>query len=140
MLRTVSNSHYCRRGAFARVGLVLSVSAVILIPVICLVVTSFNVADFGQGYRAGLVNWAEVVSQPRLMSALINTVSLAIVQQVLSLTLATIISWLIACTDLPGRRWWEMGFWVALFMPPLPTRRSRGYCCSAAAAGWSTRR
>lgn len=120
-MRGPSTSYFGVQGALTRVGLILAIAAVILTPIACLLATSFDVADFHEAFRFGLANWAQVMSQPRLVSALVNTVSLAIVQQVLSLIIATVIAWLIACTDLPGRSWCEVGFWIALFMPPLPT-------------------
>ena len=40
-------------------------------------------------------------------------------RQLLSLPLAVLIAWLLARTDLPGRRWIEFAFWAAFFLPPL---------------------
>jgi iron(III) transport system permease protein len=102
------------------VWLLLPVGAMLLVPILCLLAVSFNVSPFGRGYVWGAGNWRDVISQPMLLNALLNTVSLSIARQALALVVGVILAWLIARTDLPGRRWLEVGFWIALFLPPLP--------------------
>ncbi|MBL8551626.1 MAG: iron ABC transporter permease [Hyphomonadaceae bacterium] len=100
--------------------LVLAAGFLLLTPVVTLIVTSFNVAPFGEAFQLGTANWRAALTQPDMIVALLNTVSLGVARQALALALGAVLAWLLARTDLPGRRWLEVGFWVALFMPPLP--------------------
>jgi iron(III) transport system permease protein len=89
-------------------------------PVLSLVLTSFQVNVFGQDLVYGLGNWRDVLSQGRVGEAVWNTISLSAARQFLALILGVPVAWLIARTNLPGRRLIEVGFWIALFMPTLP--------------------
>ena len=100
--------------------LVLVIGTSLVVPILCLVAMSFNVSPFGHGFDAGFGNWQEILGRSKLLNALLNTVSLSIARQALALALGVILAWLIARTDLPGRKWFEVGFWIALFLPPLP--------------------
>ena len=44
-----------------------------------------------------------------------HPVLLAGVRQFFAIVLGVVIAWLIARSNLPGRGWMEVGFWVALF-------------------------
>ncbi|WP_161139888.1 ABC transporter permease [Propylenella binzhouense] len=106
---------------WALVGLV---GFLVLFPLVALVATSFQVGTFGRETTFGLANWIEPFQSRRLGEALWNTLTLSITRQAISLTVAIGLAWLIARTNLPGRRWLELGFWIALFMPALPVTMS----------------
>src|SRR4030095_9215668 len=73
----------------------------------------------GQAARDGLAGGRAALAEPALRSSLWNTLMVTLVRQLLSLPLAVFIAWLLARTDLPGRRWIEFAFWAAFFLPPL---------------------
>src|SRR5712691_2652236 len=77
----------------------------VLFPVVLVVLESFQVAPPGQPAAYGLDGWRAALSEPGLRSALVNTLTVTLVRQLLSLPLAVLIAWLLARTDLPGRSW-----------------------------------
>jgi iron(III) transport system permease protein len=91
----------------------------VLFPVLLVVVESVQVAPPGQPAVYGLDGWRAALSEPGLRSALLNTLNVTFVRQLLSLPLAVLIAWLLARTDLPGRNWIEFAFWGAFFLPAL---------------------
>jgi iron(III) transport system permease protein len=95
------------------------VALFVVYPVLLLVLNSFHEGALGQETGWGLANWRAAVTQPSLFTALINTLTLAITRQAISIVIAIALAWLLARTDLPGRNWLEFGFWTAVFMPQL---------------------
>ena len=101
--------------------IVLAVIAFLVIyPAFMLIVTSFQVNAFTLNPSTGLANWNEIFSKPRLVDAIVNTLTLAGARQLIALIIGVILAWLIARTNLPFANWIEVGFWIALFMPALP--------------------
>ncbi len=96
------------------------VAFIVLYPIVLLAINSFNTAPFGRGWTWGVQNWQTSLTQPRIGTALWNTVTLSVTRQVLSILIGVTIAWLLARTNLPGRGWLEMGFWFALLLPHLP--------------------
>jgi len=96
------------------------VSYLLLYPIVSLLLTSFQVNAFGDEPIHGLDNWRKIFTQERIGDAVWNTLSLSVARQFISLLIGVPVAWLIARTNLPGRKWLEVGFWVALFMPTLP--------------------
>jgi iron(III) transport system permease protein len=91
----------------------------VLFPVMLVVLESFQVAPPGQAAVYGLDGWRAALNEPGLRSALVNTLTVTFVRQLLSLPLAVLIAWLLARTDVPGRDWLEFAFWAAFFLPTL---------------------
>ncbi len=91
-----------------------------LFPVVVLFLTSFEVGTFGRETTFGLANWWQPFESPRLGAALWNTFTLSLARQAVALVVSIAIAWLIARSNLPGRSWLEVGFWIAMFMPALP--------------------
>ena len=89
----------------------------VVFPVLLVVLQSFQVAPPGQPAKYGLDGWRAAFDEPGLRGALLNTLKVTFVRQLLSLPLAVLIAWLLARTDLPGRRWLEFAFWAAFFLP-----------------------
>lgn len=100
-------------------GVLAVVAFGVLFPVVLVVLESFQVAPPGQPAAYGLDGWRAAFSEPGLRAALLNTLTVTLVRQLLSLPLAILIAWLLARTDLPGRHWIEFGFWAAFFLPTL---------------------
>ena len=95
------------------------VSFAVVYPVLLVVLQSFQTGLPGQPARYGLDGWRAALAEPALRSSLWNTLTVTFVRQLLSLPLAVLVAWLLARTDLPGRRWIEFAFWAAFFLPPL---------------------
>jgi iron(III) transport system permease protein len=109
------------RGTDLWMTLLLGVVAfVVIYPIFSLLITSFQINRFGLPAVYGLDNWRSLYRNDDLSSALTNTVALASVRQLIAIVLGVGIAWLIARSNLPGRQWMEVGFWIALFMPILP--------------------
>ena len=98
--------------------LVLAIVALcVVFPIALVVLQSFQVAAPGQPATYGLDGWRAALGEPGLRAALVNTLKVTVVRQLLSLPLAVLIAWLLARTDLPGRSWIEFAFWAAFFLP-----------------------
>jgi iron(III) transport system permease protein len=92
----------------------------VLYPLLLLLLEAFrrNAGDGGTAFS--LENWRVVQSDPRLATAVKNTLWLAIVVTAISFPCGVFLAWLLARTDLPGRRGLEKLFWVTFFLPVLP--------------------
>jgi iron(III) transport system permease protein len=101
-------------------SLLVIVGFLVVYPMLSLLVTSFQANEFGRDTIWGLDNWRRVFTQDRIERAIWNTVTLSVTRQAISIVLGVLIAWLIARSNLPGRKWMEVGFWIALFMPALP--------------------
>ena len=103
------------------IGLLFIVVAfLVLTPLLLLLVGSFQLARPGEAPVYGLAGWKRAFSDPSILQALWNTVSLAVVRQSIALIIGVILSWLIARTDLPWKKALEFMFWISFFLPPLP--------------------
>jgi iron(III) transport system permease protein len=100
--------------------LFILVAFLILTPLFLLLVGSFQLARPGEAPVWGLAGWKRAFSDPSILEALWNTVSLAVVRQAIALVIGVILSWLIARTDLPWKRGLEFMFWISFFLPSLP--------------------
>jgi iron(III) transport system permease protein len=100
--------------------LFIIVAFLILTPLFLLLVGSFQLARLGEAPVWGLAGWKRAFSDPSILEALWNTVSLAVVRQAIALVIGVILSWLIARTDLPWKRGLEFIFWISFFLPSLP--------------------
>ena len=96
------------------------VGFVLLYPLLLLILTSFQVVRPMQGSAYGLDNWAVALSEPGMLTAVLNTFKLTLVLQVVSFPVAIFVVWLLARTDIPGKNWIEFLFWIAFFAPSLP--------------------
>jgi iron(III) transport system permease protein len=111
-------------GAIGGTLLLVVLALTIVCPIGLVVLQSFDVADPGQARQWSLQGWQSAFSEPLLRSSLINTLTLTLIKQAVTLPLAIAVAWLLARTDLPGRGWLEFGFWVAFFLPPLTVTQS----------------
>lgn len=101
------------------VPVVLIVAALTAVPVLLLLFNSFNVSRPGESSRYGLDNWRQALADPQLGTAIWNTLRLGVTRTLIAAVIATILSYLIARTDMPGRRVVEVALWFAFFIPPL---------------------
>jgi iron(III) transport system permease protein len=98
----------------------LLVGLLVGLPVLALLVNSFNTAAIGQPAVYGLRNWRDAFSQPLVWEALWNSLALGLVRTAIALPLAIAFAWLIARTDMPGRSKLEILCWLGIFLPTLP--------------------
>ena len=96
------------------------VAFLVLTPLLLLLVGSFQLARPGEAPVYGFAGWRRAFTDPTILEALWNTVSLAVVRQVIALVIGVLLSWLIARTDLPWKKALEFVFWISFFLPPLP--------------------
>ncbi|HEY7064144.1 MAG TPA: iron ABC transporter permease [Chloroflexota bacterium] len=100
-------------------GLVL-LAFVVLAPIVFLVVNSFQLARPGGAVAYGLQNWVVALTEPGMLEAVGNTFSRTAVSLGLAFPVAVFVAWLLARTDLPGKNWLDLLFWMTFFMPILP--------------------
>lgn len=98
-----------------------SLFSLVLYPLFMLVLSSFQLGSPGsETTRYGLDNWFEAFRQAGLVEAIRNTVVLTVVLQLIAFPISVFVSWLLARTDIPGKNWIDLLFWVTFFMPILP--------------------
>ncbi len=101
------------------VAILLTVGFLVVYPILLLLLHSFEVGPLGRTTHWGLDNWRTAFETPGILAAVWNTMSLAVTRQGIAIVLGIMLAWLLARTDLPGRGWFEFGFWVAVFLPSL---------------------
>ncbi|MFN0074523.1 MAG: ABC transporter permease [Chloroflexota bacterium] len=102
------------------ITLPLLVGIIVSLPLVLLLINSFNSAIPGREAVYGLQNWAMAFSDTGTISALWNSIALGGLRTLISLPLAFGLAWLIARSDLPGRTGLELLCWIGIFLPHLP--------------------
>jgi iron(III) transport system permease protein len=93
----------------------------VLYPLALLVYGSFLVDAGNAAYKEfGIDNWIAAWRQPGMLQAIINTLRRVILTEIIALPAAVLLSWLVARTDIPGKRIIDNFFWIALFLPSVP--------------------
>ena len=87
-----------------------AVALCVVFPLLLVALQSLQIAPPGQPARYGLDGWRAALGEPGLRSALVNTLTVTLARQLISLPLAVLIAWLLARTDLPARGWIEFAF------------------------------
>ena len=100
--------------------MLLFFAVVMALPILFLLVGSFNTAPPGQAPSYGLENWMRAFSDPQTLSALWMSFLFSVVRLVPSLALSVTVAWLIARTDMPGGNMVEFLCWLAFFVPDFP--------------------
>lgn len=91
-----------------------------LAPLILMVQSSFQLARPGQVPVYGMDGWRRALTDPSIIEAFWNTITLGVTRQAIALVVGITLAWLIARTDMPGKGFLEFMFWVAFFLPTLP--------------------
>lgn len=98
------------------IGVLLAIMAFFtVVPVVLVIIMSMQ--ENGGGF--GFDNWVRTFSRPGFGEALWNTFALSFVRQLIGTVLGVMIAWVLARTDIPGAKWLEYGFWIAVFLPSL---------------------
>jgi iron(III) transport system permease protein len=95
--------------------LALLLSVLVILPLFWLAFYSFR-NDRGGGFT--LNNYASLVTDPTLLRAYGLAIGMALSVGILSCLVATPLAWLVARTDLPGRRWIRMLVTASFVTPP----------------------
>ena len=100
---------------------VVGIFALIMgLPVLFLMVSSFNVAPPSSSAVYGLQNWTRAFSDTSTLNALWMSFVLSAVRLIPATILAVVVAWLIARTDIPGGGLIEFLCWFAYFVPDFP--------------------
>lgn len=89
-----------------------------LLPLLAVIQGSFE-SQIEGAQRFTLQGWQALWNEPRILTALGNTLSLTLTSQLIALPVSVGLAWLLGRTDLPGRSWLEFAFWVSFFLPAL---------------------
>lgn len=90
------------------------------LPVLFLLLGSFNLAAPGKDAVYGLGNWIRAFTDPGTLTALWMSFLLSVVRLIPAIILSVMVAWLIARTDMPGGRTIELLCWFAYFVPDFP--------------------
>jgi iron(III) transport system permease protein len=100
---------------------VFFISLVALAPVILTAVNSFRTSLPGEVPTWGPEGWILAFSSPRIWRAIGDTFILAFMRVPIAVLLGCLFAWLLIRTNVWGRKTLEMFFWIAFFLPTLPT-------------------
>ncbi len=103
-------------------GVFLLFTLVVLVayPLVLLAYGSFVSDDPSQARALTLSSWRAAFDNPGMASALANTLRRSLLTEIIALPTAVLIAWLVARTDMPGKKLLDTLFWVAFFLPALP--------------------
>jgi iron(III) transport system permease protein len=101
-------------------SLTLLVGVIVALPLVLLLINSFNASIPGREAVYGVQNWITAFSESSTMLSLWNSVALGATRTLIALPMAFGLAWLIARSDLPGRTGLEMLCWIGIFLPSLP--------------------
>ena len=90
------------------------------LPILFLLVSSFNVAPPTREAIYGFDNWVRAFSDSRTLGALWMSFLLSLVRLLPAMILSLLVAWLIARTDMPGGNTIEFLCWFAYFVPDVP--------------------
>jgi iron(III) transport system permease protein len=102
------------------VGILLLVSLLVLLPLAFLLYGSLSTGAPGQkGSQFTLEHFRTVYLTPKYLTPLFNTLQLAAAVTILTTPVGTLLAWLMARTDLPGKRLFQILIIVPIFISPL---------------------
>lgn len=91
----------------------------IVVPILFLIVSSFQLGRPGQPESWGLDNWRKALSNAELWYAMWNSIRLYLATSIISWPTAILLAWIIGRTDLPKKHWIEFLLWLSFFLPSL---------------------
>jgi iron(III) transport system permease protein len=97
----------------------LLVVTFVAVPVLFLVVSSFQLSRPGQSAEWGFDNWLVALGNRDLWIAMWNSVRLYLATSCISWPTAIMLAWIIGRTDLPKKNWIEFLLWLSFFLPSL---------------------
>jgi iron(III) transport system permease protein len=109
---------------WSQAGFILLTAALgyyVIYPLFLILLNSFNTARIGQPAVYGVQTWIDAWRGAGVLSALVNTLLLALCYQSISFPAAALIALVLARTNIPGARKLEFLFWLSFFIPSLST-------------------
>ena len=98
----------------------LAMALFVLYPLALIVYGSFVVAGPDGTKTLGIAAWISAWNQAGTVQAIINTIDRTAVTETISLPIAILIAWLVARTDIPGKKLIDNFMWMAFFLPAVP--------------------
>ena len=92
----------------------------VLYPAGVIIFSSFEVPGKNLVSGLSLQGWKIAFSDPAILSAIWNTLTVTLARQAIALPIAVLLAWIIARTDVPCATTLEFLFWLGYFLPPLP--------------------
>jgi len=92
----------------------------VLYPAGVVIVSSFRSQGVNGESALSLAGWKIAFSDPVMISAIWNTLTVTLARQAIALPIAILLAWIIARTDIPAATSLEFLFWLGYFLPPLP--------------------
>ncbi|MEE8514912.1 MAG: ABC transporter permease subunit, partial [Gammaproteobacteria bacterium] len=111
-----------RKGYFIMAAVLLSLGFFLILPVLLILINSFNTADdwLVDPRRWGFDHWVTAFAKPDLLVTIWNSVMLWGLTALISFPIGVAIAWILARTKIPWSRQLEFLFWVAYMVPSLP--------------------
>jgi iron(III) transport system permease protein len=104
----------------AELFLLVFLGAAMGLPLLFLLIGSFNLAPPGEEAVYGAANWARAFADAQTVSAMWMSFALSLTRLIPAMAVAVVFAWLIARTDMPGGSAIEAFCWVAYFIPDFP--------------------
>ena len=101
-------------------GAPLAMGVLVALPLLLVLVNSFNIAAPGQPATYGLRDWIQALSDPTAIRSFWYTAGLGAARIAIALPIGFSLAWLIGRTDMPGRGVVELLCWMGIFLPVLP--------------------
>ncbi len=101
-------------------AVLLVMALFVLYPLALLVYGSFIVDEADGTKTMSFFPWIYAWTQPGIVQAILNTFKIVIILEVVAMPTAILIAWLVARTDIPGKKLIDNFFWIAFFLPTLP--------------------
>ncbi|MEH6724578.1 MAG: iron ABC transporter permease [Hyphomicrobiales bacterium] len=105
------------------VGLTITLAVIIGLagglPILYLVISSFDVSELGEPARWGVDGWVNAFARDANWRSIVTTVGLSVRAPIALIVSAMIAFWLVRA-DLPGRRFLEMLIWFGFLIPTVP--------------------
>jgi iron(III) transport system permease protein len=98
---------------------IVMIGAVTLVPVLFVLIDSFNVSGMGEPFRFGLEGWVEIFSSGKTLSSIGYSFLLSI-RIPIGIAIAFVIAWLLVRVQIPGHSFIEHALWFGFFLPVLP--------------------
>jgi iron(III) transport system permease protein len=102
-------------GAF----LLLGVGLFTVVPIVLVVIGSFDASSPGEPWKWGFGAWSSVFDSPRSLSSIGYSLLLTL-RVPAGVAIGFLIAWCLVRADMPGKAFIEFSLWVAYFLPALP--------------------
>src|SRR5437867_10976605 len=92
----------------------------VLYPAGVVIVSSFRSQGVNGESAVSLAGWKIAFSDPVMIAAIWNTLTVTLARQAIALPIASLLAWTIARTDIPAATSLQFRFCLGYLLPPLP--------------------